>query len=104
MYNEFQDAEKATRAKKRKTFIEKWNFKLPGPPTPAAEYEGAEDFVSLSSSSGTDMSGEVMVVKEADCGLREPKPLRITEMKRMMLLCRGRAGVLTAENKAKHKL
>lgn len=68
--------------------------------------DGAEDFVSLSStsSSGTDMSGDVMVVKEADCGLREPKPLRITEMKRMMHLCRGRAGVLTAENKAKHKL
>ncbi|PQE25658.1 hypothetical protein CJF30_00000371 [Rutstroemia sp. NJR-2017a BBW] len=29
-----------------------------------------------------------MVVKEAECGLAEPKPLRAMEMKRMRLLCR----------------
>jgi hypothetical protein len=33
-----------------------------------------------------------MVVKEAQCGLREPKPMRLVEMKRMMLLCRDKAG------------
>jgi hypothetical protein len=33
-----------------------------------------------------------MVVKEAQCGLREPKPMRLVEMKRMMLLCREKAG------------
>ncbi|PQE11065.1 hypothetical protein CJF31_00000813 [Rutstroemia sp. NJR-2017a BVV2] len=31
---------------------------------------------------------EEMVVKEAECGLAEPKPLRAMEMKRMRLLCR----------------
>jgi hypothetical protein len=33
-----------------------------------------------------------MVIKEAECGLREPKPMRLVEMKRMMLLCRDKAG------------
>lgn len=31
-----------------------------------------------------------MIVKEAKCGLRQPKPLRVVEMKRMMALCRDR--------------
>ncbi|KAF4627238.1 hypothetical protein G7Y89_g10916 [Cudoniella acicularis] len=33
-----------------------------------------------------------MVIKEVQCGLAEPKPMRLTEMKRMMLLCREKAG------------
>ncbi len=34
----------------------------------------------------------VMIVKEAECGLEQPKPVRVTEMRRMMLLCRERIG------------
>jgi hypothetical protein len=30
----------------------------------------------------------MMVIKEAECGLKQPKPLRVVEMKRMMALCR----------------
>jgi hypothetical protein len=38
-------------------------------------------------------SGDVdmrIIVREAQCGLAEPKPLRLLEMKRMILLCRDR--------------
>lgn len=35
-----------------------------------------------------------VIIKEADCHLKEPRPLRAFEMKRMLMLCRGRAGVL----------
>ncbi|QSZ33343.1 hypothetical protein DSL72_002931 [Monilinia vaccinii-corymbosi] len=31
-----------------------------------------------------------MVIKEAECGLKEPKPLRVVEMKRMVDICRDR--------------
>ncbi|KAH8687205.1 hypothetical protein BGZ60DRAFT_536104 [Tricladium varicosporioides] len=33
-----------------------------------------------------------MIVKEAQCEVQEPKPMRVSEMKRMMLLCRDKAG------------
>ncbi|TGO59467.1 hypothetical protein BCON_0044g00260 [Botryotinia convoluta] len=33
---------------------------------------------------------DIMVVKEAECGLSEPKPLRAVEMKRMVEICRDR--------------
>jgi hypothetical protein len=37
----------------------------------------------------TGMEAErMMVIKEAECGLKQPKPLRVVEMKRMMALCR----------------
>jgi hypothetical protein len=39
----------------------------------------------------TDESGDMdmrIIVREAQCGLEEPKPLRLLEMKRMILLCR----------------
>ena len=39
----------------------------------------------------------VMVVKEAECGLRQPKPLRVVEMKRMMMLCRERVGSMMTD-------
>lgn len=44
----------------------------------------------------TDESGEMdmrIIVREAQCGLAEPKPLRLLEMKRMILLCRERVSV-----------
>ncbi|KAH6682579.1 hypothetical protein B0J14DRAFT_694059 [Halenospora varia] len=33
-----------------------------------------------------------VIVKEAQCEVQEPKPMRVSEMKRMMLLCRDKAG------------
>jgi hypothetical protein len=36
-----------------------------------------------------------MVIKEAECRLKQPKPLRVVEMKRMMALCRERVGGMT---------
>jgi hypothetical protein len=41
----------------------------------------------------TEESGDMdmrIIVREAHCGLEEPKPLRLLEMKRMILLCRER--------------
>ena len=34
--------------------------------------------------------GTRIIVREAHCGLAEPKPLRLLEMKRMLILCRER--------------
>jgi hypothetical protein len=34
-----------------------------------------------------------MIVKEAECGLNHPKPLRLAEMTRMMALCREKVGM-----------
>jgi hypothetical protein len=38
-----------------------------------------------------DMIG-AMTIRMANCGLKEPKPLRYSEMKKILLLCQGKAG------------
>jgi hypothetical protein len=44
----------------------------------------------------------MMVIKEAECGLKQPKPLRIVEMKRMMALCRrDRVGGMMEKEKGR---
>jgi hypothetical protein len=43
----------------------------------------------------------VMIVKEAECCLKQPKPVRVTEMKRMMLLCRERVGSIIEKEKGR---
>jgi hypothetical protein len=44
----------------------------------------------------------MMVIKEAECGLKQPKPLRIVEMKRMVALCRrDRAGGIMGKEKSR---
>lgn len=99
---------KDARVKKRKTFIEKWDFKLPGPILEMSKSLSTDgttgqllviDKGDMEISLGAEENGsaEAMVVKEADCGLREPKPLRLAELKSMMLLCRGRNGVFVVE-------
>ncbi|KAF7874075.1 hypothetical protein EAF04_002747 [Stromatinia cepivora] len=45
-----------------------------------------------------------MVVKEAECGLKEPKPLRAVEMKRMMEICRDREKVDERERSRGRKM
>ncbi|TVY45607.1 Pheromone P-factor receptor [Lachnellula occidentalis] len=47
-------------------------------------------------SSGSEVD---MVVKEAQCGLIQPKPTRAAELKRMRLLCRGKGGVTARKEK-----
>ena len=48
------------------------------------------------------MSDE-MIVKEAECGLKEPKPLRVAEMEKAMQLCRGKAPVPMTKEKEKSR-
>ena len=40
-----------------------------------------------------------MVIKEVECEMKQPKPLRLTEMKRMRLSCLGRAGSIADKEK-----
>ncbi|TGO37133.1 hypothetical protein BHYA_0105g00250 [Botrytis hyacinthi] len=47
---------------------------------------------------------DIMVVKEAECGLSEPKPLRAVEMKRMVEICRDRERVGEREKSRGRKL
>ncbi|KAM3149650.1 hypothetical protein ABEW05_010068 [Botrytis cinerea] len=46
----------------------------------------------------------IMVVKEAECGLSEPKPLRAVEMKRMVEICRDRERVGERERSRGRKM
>jgi len=52
--------------------------------------DGAHSEKGLGSPNSLEVSE--MIVKEAECGLKQPKPLRVVEMKRMMALCRDRFG------------
>ncbi|TGO54347.1 hypothetical protein BOTNAR_0270g00040 [Botryotinia narcissicola] len=47
---------------------------------------------------------DIMVVKEAECGLSEPNPLRAVEMKRMAEICRDRERVGDMERSRGRKL
>ncbi|KAF7895495.1 uncharacterized protein EAF01_009457 [Botrytis porri] len=47
---------------------------------------------------------DIMVVKEAECGLSEPKPLRAVEIKRMVEICRDRERVGERERSRGRKL
>ncbi|KAF7887612.1 hypothetical protein EAF00_009906 [Botryotinia globosa] len=47
---------------------------------------------------------DIMVVKEAECGLSEPKPLRAVEMKRMVEICRDRERIGDMERSRGRKL
>ncbi len=59
-----------------------------------ANATGGDGTASMKGSSPTGMEDlSPLVVKEVECGLKHPKPLRVAEMKRMMLLCRERIGV-----------
>jgi len=44
-----------------------------------------------------------MVIKEAECGLKEPKPLRLAEMKRMMWMCTEKVDSTRMRRKAVSK-
>jgi len=42
-----------------------------------------------------------LIVKEVECSLQEPKPLRLVEMRRMMILCRDKVGAVVEKDTAK---
>lgn len=89
---------KEARAKKRKTFVEKWNLRLPGPILEVSNSTNDDiEQAGPDLNEKSDIIAMNMVVKEADCGLEEPKPLRITELQSIMLLCRGRKGIFVLE-------
>jgi hypothetical protein len=87
---------KDARAKRRKTFVEKWNLNLPGQILEVSS--STTGGITTDIEIGEKVEDEIgLVIKEADCGLKEPKPLRITEVQSIMLLCRGRRGIFVLE-------
>lgn len=90
IFDEFQDTSKPARLGKRtNTFAKRWNAV---PLTRLAN--GCDGALSEKGIGSPSAAGEVreMVVKEAECGLKEPKPVRVVEVKRMMLICKERFG------------
>jgi len=80
---------------KRGTLIGRWTF--PG----VAPSNTTDGTVSEKGGSPCGEGVTVMIVKEVECGLKQPKPVRITEMKRMMLLCRDRVGNIIEKEKSR---
>lgn len=71
----------------RGSIVGRWN-KLP----PNAMSSGGDGTASEKRSPSLAEEGEVaeIIIKGVECGLKEPRPVRATEMKRMALLCRDR--------------
>lgn len=87
--DEVQDAHKSVKIGKRMgTLVGRWNA-IP-PPQEANGCDGALSEKGVGSPSASEV--REMVVKEAECGLKEPKPVRVAEVKRMMLICKERFG------------
>lgn len=77
---------------KRKNLVGKWNaFSHDSNSSHISKY-GKENDETTALLTRTSEELGIMVVKEAECGLKQPKPMRLVEMKRMMLLCREKAG------------
>lgn len=86
------ECEKQPATWNKDTQAEKWNTISQVQPPSGTDGTVSENGIELSTPTVSEM-----IVKEAQCGLREPKPVRITEMKRMMLLCRERVGRIDRE-------
>jgi hypothetical protein len=48
--------------------------------------------LTVTSRGGLDGKAGEMIVKEAECGLKQPKPVRLVELKSMIWMCRGVQG------------
>ncbi|KAF8858882.1 hypothetical protein BDZ45DRAFT_802086 [Acephala macrosclerotiorum] len=70
------------------TLLGRWNTTPPAPVPRGGD--GAVSEKGIGSTSAAEV--QEMVVKEVECGLKEPKPVRVAEAKRMMLICKGRFG------------
>lgn len=90
---------KESRNEKRKMFVQKWNLRMPRPTpeTPNLAPGGNAANVISSQEGQTEVDDGAMLVIGVDCGLEEPKPLRLTELQSIMMLCRGRRGIFVLE-------
>jgi hypothetical protein len=61
-------------------------FKMMGPKSPSSRR-----LVNMKDAKMDGTLGDIteMIVREADCGLKHPKPLRLTETRRIISMCRG---------------
>ena len=95
--NEFQDNELLLqKTAKRNAFSGTWKS-FAGAPSSVTDGTMSEKGIG----SPTEEGVTVMIVKEAECGLKQPKPVRVTETKRMMLLCRERVGSIIDKEKSR---
>jgi len=96
--DEFQDGAADGKIGTRKTIVGRWNVvpKRQARTSVTRVTDENDRAASYSTESGSDM-----VVKEARCGLKQPKPMRVTEMKRMVMLCRGKVGTTIGKEKGK---
>ncbi|CAG8982849.1 hypothetical protein HYALB_00006659 [Hymenoscyphus albidus] len=89
---EFHDGAAGGKLGKRKNIVGKWNAFSHDSNGTGHSKNNKENDETKALLTRTSEELERMVVKEAECGLKEPKPMRLVEMKRMMLLCREKAG------------
>jgi hypothetical protein len=96
--NEFQDNKLLLpRTVKRNTTSGTWKTFAAGAPSHTTDGTMSERGAGSPCAEGV----TVMIVKEAECGLKQPRPVRVTEMKRMMLLCRERVGSIIEKEKSR---
>lgn len=82
------DGNKSVKIRKRgSTLVGRWNA-MPAAPIIRNACDGAFSEPGIGSPSAAEV--REMVVKEAECGLKEPKPVRVVEVKRMLLICKER--------------
>ena len=97
--HEFEDTEALLpKTGKRGTLVGRWTFS--GVPLSNT----TDGTVSEKGGSPCGEGVTVMIVKEVECGLKQPRPVRVTEMKRMMLLCRDRVGSIIEKEKTRGAL
>jgi hypothetical protein len=86
--DEFQDSEVTHKFGKKNLLIGRWNTFPQVPPSSGTDGTMSEKGIVSPGAEGA----KEMIIKEVECGLKQPKPVRVTEMKRMVLLCRERVG------------
>lgn len=95
--NEFQDSQLLLpKEAMRNAFIGTWKTFADAP---SSVTDGTMSEKGIGSPTGEGVT--VMIVKEAECCLKQPKPVRVTEMKRMMLLCTDRVGSIIDKEKSR---
>ncbi|KAL2071546.1 hypothetical protein VTL71DRAFT_12781 [Oculimacula yallundae] len=93
-----QSPDGGSMATKRGAVVEKWNR----PTAVSSQGDGtASERESVSPSAYEELESRETVVKSVECGLREPRPVRAVEMKRMALLCKDRVGGIMDRDKGR---
>ena len=90
-----EDIEETSKIEERKVIkrAERWSAMTHDCPPSIGDGGAASTAMSL------EMGELEMVIKEVECEMRQPKPLRLTEMKRMRLLCSGRGRSIADKEK-----